>query len=307
MDLDEPRSTRDKKGWLIPYLIALDNMFYKRWDYWTRVCMTNRIPLDPIPYIHFQDPHAYPQQLVRKNIEKCLNMADNITKPLETFVDWILWGLNQGEVFPQISLELDDAWYRSFCLDDFFLEPAEHWSTFASDYLGKNNRLGFFATPSSVAEMMTRMTFGSEPQHHHKTMSVLEPTAGCGVLLLSASNYSLNLYGVDISPLLVKICRINAYIYIPWMVVRPKHLTVFDKKPIISEIEFPSGVKIPQCERCSSNNQSFYLDIETEHEAVVSTSGLITIETPKITTDLVNKKLKPENIRCTHCMKEELI
>ena len=48
-------------------------------------------------------------------------------------------------------------------------------------------------------------------------------------MLLYASNHSLNLYGNDISPLLVKMAKINAFIYVPWLAYRPDGLTIFDK------------------------------------------------------------------------------
>lgn len=305
MEDNEPRSTRDKKGWLIPYLIALDGMFYKRWDYWTKVCITNRIPKEPIPFIEFTPFHAFTEQQVQKNLRTCLGHLQYLSNPLEAFVDWLLWGFGRGDRFPEISDKTDDYWYRTFNLGLFYLEPSDHFADLASEYLGKHNSLGFFSTPGSVVDMMVRMTFGEEPKHEHKRMSVCDPCAGTGNMLLYASNYSLNLYGVDISPLLVKIATINAYIYIPWLAKRTKNLTIFDEQNEIYEIELPSGVKIPECSTCTGKPQSFILDIETDHAATVSDAGLITVEAPRISTDLVNKNLKPSNIKCARCAKEE--
>ncbi len=294
------KTTKDKKGWLLPYLVALDNMFFKRWDYWLRICNTDQIPEEPIPYIRFKPIYEYPQKETQKNLQDCLKYAGyELSYPLESFVDWILWGFNHGESCPKISDKIDDYWYRTFNMGLFYKEPGDHWPDFAMDVMGRNNPLGFFATPGNVVEMMTQMQFGGQPQHQHKRMSVLDPTCGTGGMLLYASNYSLNLYGQDISPLLTKIAKINAFIYMPWVVSKPKHLTIFD--PQITEKEFLSGIKIPVCVNCDEDNQKFYMDLKTDYECEVSTAGHFTLNTPDISTDLISKNLKPENISCANC------
>ena len=122
------KSTKDKKGWLLPYLVSLDQMFFKRWDYWLTIIRNNRIPKEPIPYIPFKPSYEYPEKLVQNNLRDCLKRADYISRPLETFIDWILWGFNQGEKFPDIKPEIDDYWYRTFNLGLFYKEPADHWA-----------------------------------------------------------------------------------------------------------------------------------------------------------------------------------
>lgn len=298
------KSTRDKKGWLLPYLVSLDNMFYGRWEYWLNIVRQDKIPPDPIPYIGFKPSYEYTKKEVQKNLKDCLNMAVHISHPLETLIDWILWGFNNGETFPDIKEDIDDYWYRTFNLGLFYREPSDHWAEVASEYMGRNNALGYFPTPGNVVEMMAKMTFGGDPQHKHKTMSVCDPCLGTGVMLLYASNYSLNLYGSDISLLLTKIAKVNAFTYIPWLAYRPKHLTIFDQK--IEDIELNSGIKIPICNHCNQDQQSFYTDIPTEHEITANAGGKFVINKPHIDMDLINKKLNAENIKCSHCEKEEL-
>ncbi|MCP4411700.1 MAG: SAM-dependent DNA methyltransferase, partial [Gammaproteobacteria bacterium] len=166
---------------------------------------------DPIPYIPFKPSYEYPQKLVQKNLKDCLRRADYTSRPLETFIDWILWGFNNGETFPDIKEDIDDYWYRTFNLGLFYKEPSDHWAEVASEYMGKNNGLGYFPTPGNVVEFMVKINIGDKPLHKHKRMSVCDPCLGTGVMLLYASNYSLNLYGNDISLLLTKIARINAF------------------------------------------------------------------------------------------------
>jgi len=297
----EIKTTRDKKGWMIPYLLGLDNMFFQRWDYWTRICVTGRVPPEPIPPIPFQPSGAYPRKQVPKNIRRCLDYARSVSNPLEAFVDWLLWGFNQGETFPPIEEKVDDFWYRNFNLGLFYLEPADHWGELAAEYMGRNNALGFFATPGSVVEMMVRMTFGGEANDDHKTLSVCDPCCGTGGMLLYASNYSLNLVGMDISLLLTKIAKLNGFVYVPWLVYRPKDLTIFDhvEAPPLA-IERPGSLEIPRCVICGDRPQHFRMDLQTAHELRVS-DGQIRVDSPRLSEDITAKRRQPENVRCARC------
>ena len=298
------KNTRDKKGWLLPYLVSLDNMFYGRWEYWLNIVRQDKIPPDPIPYIGFKPSFEYTKKEVQKNLKDCLNRAVHISHPLETLIDWILWGFNTGSTFPDITAKVDDYWYRTFNLGLFYREPSDHWAEVASEYMGRNNALGYFPTPGNVVEMMVKMTFGGEVQHKHKIMSVMDPCCGTGIMLLYASNYSLNLYGNDVSLLLTKIAKVNAFSYVPWLAYRPKHLTIFDQK--IEDIELNNDMKIPTCNRCDPRKQSFYKDLITDHEITHTGKGDFQITNPALDSDLVGKKLKAENISCTKCEKEEI-
>jgi hypothetical protein len=66
----------------------------------------------------------------------------------------------------------------------------------------------------------------------------------------------------------------------------------------IIEIKLPTGIKVPECTHC--NGRDFMMDLETDHR-VTAKGGLLTVNQPKLSTDLVAKKLKPENISCSHC------
>jgi len=301
-NVNDIRSTKGKNGWLIPYLTALDQMFYKRWSYWTEAVMKDQIPKEPIPEINFQMPMVYKDQLVKKNLKSCLDRASyRYSNVFEKFIDWILWGFNQGKEFPDIDEEIDDFWYRTFNLGLFYKEPADHLADLATEYNG--NFGGYFPTPGNVVKMMTEMSFAGKPQDKHKKMSVMDPCSGSGVMLLYASNYSLNLFGQDISGLMCKVATVNAFIYVPWLAYRPQHLTMFDRRDeAIVEIELPTGVKVPECTHC--NGRDYIMELETNHK-VTSHSGLLTVDQPTLSKDLVAKKLKPENISCSHCYQKK--
>ena len=300
-NLNDIRSTRDKKGWLIPYLTALDQMFYKRWTYWTEAVLSNKIPKEPIPNIEFAMPMMYKEQLVKKNLKSCLDRASyRYSNVLEKFIDWILWGFNQGKKFPAIDEKIDDFWYRTFNLGLFYKEPADHLADLVTEYNGSFG--GYFPTPGNVVQMMTEMSFAGKPQAKHKKMSVLDPCSGSGVMLLYASNYSLNLFGQDISGLMCKVATVNAFIYVPWLAYSPKHLTMFDKnEDAIIEIKLPTGIRVPECTTC--DGREFIMELETDHK-VTAQDGLLTVNQPTLSTDLVAKKLKPQNISCSKCLSD---
>jgi len=186
------RSTKDKPGWLLPYLLGLDEMFYARWDYWIRALDKDRIPDEPIPSIHFQPAFAYRGNTVLKNLNSCIDYASHShSNVVERFVDWLLWGFNhRGITFPNVDEKTDDYWYRTFNLGLFYQEPGDYMAELAQNH-SVGVGAGFFATPMSVVEMMVKMTMGDEPRPYHKSKSVLDPYCGTGGMLLFASNYSL--------------------------------------------------------------------------------------------------------------------
>ncbi|TFB13956.1 hypothetical protein E3V33_00160 [Candidatus Marinimicrobia bacterium MT.SAG.4] len=227
---DEIRSTKERKGWLLPYLLKLDEIFFGRWEYWFNIIESDKILKGPIPQIPFKAAEEYTERLVQKNIRKCLDRGSREdSNSLGLFVDWIMWGLGKEEEFPRVSETLDDFWYRTFNLGLFYKEPADHWSMIAMESMGNGNGHGFFPTPASVVKMMTQMTFAGQSLEQQKRTSMMDPCCGTGIMFLYASNHTLNIQGNDISPLLVKMAKMNAFIYIPWLAYRPDSLKIFDR------------------------------------------------------------------------------
>ena len=126
---DEQRSTREKKGWLLPYLLKLDQIFFGRWEYWFKIIESDKISKGRIPQIPFKASEEYGERLVQKNIKECLDKGTmKLSDPLGLFIDWIMWGFGRGDEFPRISEEIDDFWYRTFNMGLFYKEPADHWA-----------------------------------------------------------------------------------------------------------------------------------------------------------------------------------
>ena len=273
---DDIRSTGDKKGWLLPYLLKLDELFFGRWEYWFKIIENDKIPKGLIPQIEFKAAEEYNERLVQKNIKECLDRgARELSLSLGEFIDWIMWGLGRGEEFPKVSETLDDFWYRTFNLGLFYKEPADHWGMIAMESMGKGNGQGFFPTPASVVKMMTQMTFAGQSVEKRKRASMMDPCCGTGIMFLYASNHTLNIQGNDISPLLVKMAKINSFIYIPWLAYRPKGLTIFDRR----------------------EDDLHSIKLKAEHSLVSDGSGGISITEPHISKELLTELSKREKIK----------
>ncbi len=302
-----PRSTKNQPGWLLKYLLALDDMFFGRWDYWLRALDKDKIPAEPIPPIHFQSVMTYSGHSAMKNLNECINYASHShSNVVESFIDWILWGFNyRGASFPNIDDKTDDYWYRTFNLGLFYTEPGDYMAELAQNH-NVGVGAGFFATPMSVVEMMVKMTMGGEPRPYHKSKSVLDPCCGTGGMLLYASNYSLNLYGNDINPLLCKMAMVNAFIYMPWVVCRPKEHRMFEREQEsrILEIETPEGFTIPECIECG-NRRNFLLEVLSEHELISSPAGLVEISQPRFSSEAIGKRLNLDNLICAPCLEKK--
>jgi hypothetical protein len=67
---------------------------------------------------------------------------------------------------------------------------------------------------------------------------------GSGRMLLHASNFSLCLYGVDIDPLAVAMCKINGALYAPWMSFPlPAAILGTDVKPPPASLSAPDPAR----------------------------------------------------------------
>jgi hypothetical protein len=226
--LDPNFSIDLQHGWMVNALLELDAMTWQRWDYWARTMMEQRVLDEPIPEIWFHtDSDRIDKSIGYKHLEDCLNLIPNhgswqgwgSWQYVDYFLDWLLYGFGYSR---QKELPSDPSGcegasarlYQMFNLGIFMANPYDYWG----DLLAENKHgkhLGFYPTPHSVAELMTRMTFinGQEP-----TSKTCDPCLGTGRLLLHASNYSLRLYGADINPTVIKVSLINGYLFAPWLV-----------------------------------------------------------------------------------------
>jgi len=225
----DPTVERDlKHGWLVPVLLRLDEWLWQRWDYWYECCCNvGRLPNTPIPRIEFiGSPHSG----TRKMLEASLNCIPGHGswqtwgnwQYVNYLFDWLLFAFGHPghkDLPPEPSgcAGASNRLYQVMNLDALLLWPYDYWG----DILGDNfygRKQGFYATPHSICEVMTRMVFDEAKDYRRETM--MDPCIGTGRFPLYASNYTLRLYGMDIDPVLCKAALVNGYLYAPWM-VRP--------------------------------------------------------------------------------------
>lgn len=117
-----------------------------------------------------------------------------------------------------MNLKLNADWYKTFNLGLFLKYPHDYLGDFAAEMVGngKNNPTAYFPTPMNVCVMIAKMTMIDA----NKTSSVCDPCVGSGRLLMVASNYSINIYGMDIDFRILQICKANMWMYVPWGVVK---------------------------------------------------------------------------------------
>lgn len=233
---------RTSKGWLLPWLFEIEACFSGRWEYWISTLDQGQMLEDrPIPHLDIE--------YVRNsegfdNIRKCLRQYVNRGVSLPDFLDWLLWGFGEGSERPRIASEVNEFWYRNFNLGFLLRDPFDYFGELLSESKTNywTNPNAFFPTPHPVCEVMARMTFSDESKNGDcRDKTVCDPCVGTGRMLMFASNYSLRLYGQDIDQTCVKACKINGYLYIPWLV---KPAPFFDEKkmpiPVFNEKEIPA-------------------------------------------------------------------
>ena len=115
------------------------------------------------------------------------------------------WALGVSDNKPALDDSLQEKLYRCVNIEPWLLHPYVYLGEMLAEQRSRGwNTTGFYPTPHAVCEMMTQMTVNeSETTNGHdpRTRSIMDPCCGTGRMLLHASNFSLNLYGMDIDPL----------------------------------------------------------------------------------------------------------
>ena len=224
----DPKLRRDlEPGFLLPYLLDFDALTYRRWDYWFEAMEAGSLPERPIPPVDWlgsADPRT------RKMIETTLDAIPRHGSwqtmggwdYFRYLVRWMLWGFGHpGYGEPEEPDGCEGASMRVYQVLNICA-----WMLWPFDYFGDllaenayGKKQGFFPTPMDVCLMMTEMLMGNADEDL-RAKTVCEPAVGTGRFLLTASNYSLRLYGQDIDPTLCMACLVNGYLFAPWM-VRP--------------------------------------------------------------------------------------
>ncbi|MDN4106681.1 N-6 DNA methylase [Paenibacillus polymyxa] len=218
----------EKKGWLLPFLLAYDDLLWGRWDYWLNIQMKGTISgSGPIPQIDWADNGTFRVEQTKKMLLQCLSHPE---ATIDNFAEWLLWGLGKTDQRLSISEKLNEHYYKIFDLFLILDNPFDYLSYLLSEHSGHGYKkgIGYFPTPMGITRMMVEMNRGNEDLEVMKRQTVSDPCVGCGAMLLPASNYYLRAYAQDISGIAVKLCIIQMYFYAPWYAKPGKDIAGFD-------------------------------------------------------------------------------
>ena len=220
--LGDDRAPWHYRGWLLAYVILIHERcpsVADRWGYHLRTVEAGRLLDEPIPQIAF----GLPDNKVASRLHEwsaiighdCGGWSD-----FRTLLDWLLWGLALSKEEPHLTEQVNEKLYRNVDLGPMLVQPYDYLGDFVAQGRAKGwNPTAFFPTPHNVVEFMVRMTMADsrDDGRDPRVRSVNDPCVGSGRMLLHASNFSLNLWGQDIDPLAVAMCKINGALYAPWL------------------------------------------------------------------------------------------
>lgn len=228
--LGDPVAPWKYPGWLLRYVVAA-NLSHPdvpdRWGYLFRTLEAGRLLDEPIPRIKF----GVPDRKVFSMLDQCVRIPAwdmGGWSDFRKMVEWIAYGLQVREEYPDIEEAKQEKLYREFNADPMLLSPYDYLGQWISERKGNGwNPGAFFPTPHPVIDCMVGMMDfdvcneegnvakgGRDP----RVLSVCDPCLGTGRMLMHASNYSMNLFGQDIDPLLCLVSMVNGALYAPWMV-----------------------------------------------------------------------------------------
>lgn len=222
----------EKRGWLLPFLFAYDDLLWGRWNYWFKICQRKTIqesgPIPKIKWVSFHDPKA---QRAYRMLQKCMDISSYDRRTIDHFADWLLWGFAAIENPPDIDLEVNRHFYKTFDLFLVLDAPTDYLSNLLYEETGKGYKsgLGYFPTPFEVSRLMAEMIVDTHNPEKMKKKTFYDPCVGCGSLMLPMSNYVLRGYAQDISSIAIKLCKIQMYWYAPWFAFHPDDISGFDK------------------------------------------------------------------------------
>jgi hypothetical protein len=211
------------KGWLLAYVMEIQRVHPQvvdRWGYHLKTLEAGRLLAEQIPRIEFSSEFDRDVAAGRRELEKwelIVSRALGVWDGFRALVDWLAFAIGVESQSAQLSEKVNEELYRAVNVGPWLLSPSDYLGTYLSERkAGGWNPTAFFPTPHPVCEMMCRMQF-DRTERDTRSLKVSDPCVGTGRMLLHASNFSMRLYGQDIDPLVVKICKINGALFAPWL------------------------------------------------------------------------------------------
>ncbi len=243
----------EKRGWFKNQLVFIESLLNGRWSFWTAIMLNGTIgelPEWAIPQLNFSaglwenSPGCgNRQQLaqsdegklllnyvgggldakkhVLKIFEKCMYAG---SCSLIDLIEWWLWAFGSPRIKsrPRLPERAAIAMYSELQLQRMIGNPTDWGSIIATEFIGGGKRgTAWFPTPVNIVKMMVQISMG-DSKEDTRLQSVNDPCVGTGVMLLEASNYSLDLTGQDIDLLMVRLCEFAGWLFVPWMVCGDK-------------------------------------------------------------------------------------
>lgn len=227
----------ERHGWFRDQLIVIEAALWGRWPYWMATVLNRRlgplpewsIPQIPFATISGSGTLDHPNEAIRRMVgtadEAKKRVFDTFGRALRTggylgdLFRWWLYAFGSPTVTerPALSDEAKVAMYSGLNLGWLLGHPGDWGAELCLEFLGPDRRGGWFPTPITIVQMMTKMMF-VDVTADTRPLSVHDPCVGTGVMLLCASNYSLNLSGQDINQTMCLACEFNAWLFVPWLV-----------------------------------------------------------------------------------------
>jgi hypothetical protein len=174
-----------------------------------------KIPNEPWPQIAFVDDH---DGRARKLLGRCLRPFTDAS--LDDLLKFLLhkFGHKDFEQLP-VRKHHADHWEKAFDLDEALCLDRDLFGDYYSEVIGKGLRdgTGYFPTPQNISELISILVLAE----CKLTDSVNDPCVGSARMLLSASNKSLFLSGMDINPTCIRMTLINGYLFAPQIAMSP--------------------------------------------------------------------------------------
>jgi hypothetical protein len=210
------------RGWLLFYVMQLHALVPpvgNRWDYHMRTLEAGRLLDEPIPQIAFGPADTKVFSLLR-DWSRLIGYDCGGWSDFRMLLDWLCWGLAVSKEESRLSDQVNETLYRTVNLVPLLQTPYDYLGEYVTAGKAKGwNPTAFYPTPHPVVECMVRMTMHDTRQDGRdpRTLSTCDPCVGSGRMLLHASNFSMRLFGQDIDPLAVAMCKINGALYAPWL------------------------------------------------------------------------------------------
>jgi hypothetical protein len=225
-------------GWLMPYLVGIDEFTNKRWEYWAKVQR-----LSPVAYYEYLTKgvtdkfvaeaihcHDYPEisfsedttTLNYLNSVIDLICGDRSISGIDAFeflLDWLLFGFGHEDFTelpesPSRDKAINKKLYEYFDLFPLLINPYDYFGLMLPELFnqGRNQKVGFFPTPMTICIAMTEMISGNDKPTIQRFQ---ESSAGTGSLVLAWSKKGLCASITELSNTCTKAILVNCYLYAP--------------------------------------------------------------------------------------------